>query len=197
MERIETMPAVGTTRTDSLTVRREPCAEAKPAARRSMPSFSRVTGLLLLNRLLTYGLTVGNSVVLARTLGTDGLGQFAYATGLAGLFGLLPHLGISTVVTRTVASAPGSTAAVLSTARTIQRGAAATACGLVMLTAWCLPVRATTITNIVLAAIQMSLASLSWPYLAVLAGRARYDLLAGVETAMAAAGSDPRLRPCR
>lgn len=189
MERIETMPAVGTTRTDSLTVRREPCAEAKPAARRSMPSFSRVTGLLLLNRLLTYGLTVGNSVVLARTLGTDGLGQFAYATGLAGLFGLLPHLGISTVVTRTVASAPGSTAAVLSTARTIQRGAAATACGLVMLTAWCLPVRATTITNIVLAAIQMSLASLSWPYLAVLAGRARYDLLAGVETAMAAAGS--------
>ena len=154
-----------------------------------MPSFSRVTGLLLLNRLLTYGLTVGNSVVLARTLGTDGLGQFAYATGLAGLFGLLPHLGISTVVTRAVASAPGSAAAILSTARKIQGGAAATACALVVLTAWCLPIRAATMANIVLAAAQMALASLSWPYLAVLAGRARYDLLAGVETAMAAAGS--------
>jgi O-antigen/teichoic acid export membrane protein len=44
-------------------------------------------------------------------------------------------------------------------------------------------------TNIILAAAQMALASLSWPYLAVLAGRARYDLLAGVETTMAAAGT--------
>lgn len=189
MERIETMPVVGTARTDGLTARGESCADAEEPGRRPMPSFSRVTGLLLLNRLLTYGLTVGNSVVLARTLGTEGLGQFAYATGLAGLFGLLPHLGISTVVTRTVASSPALTASVLSTARTIQGGAAATACMLVVLTAWCLPIRAASMADIVLAATQMALASLSWPYLAVLAGRARYDLLAGVETAMAAAGS--------
>ena len=183
------MPAFGTARTDSLPAGEEARADAEPTARRPMPSFSRVTGLLLLNRLLTYGLTVGNSVVLARTLGTEGLGQFAYATGLAGLFGLLPHLGISTIVTRTVASAPGSTAAILSTAQKIQGSAAATACALVVLTAWCLPVRAAAMANILLAATQMALASLSWPYLAVLAGRARYDLLAGVETAMAAAGS--------
>ena len=145
------MPAFGTARTDSLPAGEEARADAEPTARRPMPSFSRVTGLLLLNRLLTYGLTVGNSVVLARTLGTEGLGQFAYATGLAGLFGLLPHLGISTIVTRTVASAPGSTAAILSTAQKIQRGAAATACALVVLTAWCLPVRAAAMANILLA----------------------------------------------
>ena len=189
MEQTETMNALGKVRNDNLTADTEPCVNAATASRRPMPSFSRVTGLLLLNRLLTYGMTVGNSVVLARTLGTEGLGQFAYATGLAGLFGLLPHLGISTVVTRAVASAPDSTTGVLSTARRIQGGTAAAACALVVLTAWCLPVRAAAMTDIVLAAIQMSLASLSWPYLAVLAGRARYDLLAGVETAMAAAGS--------
>ena len=58
------MPAFGTARTDSLPVGEEARADAEPTARRPMPSFSRVTGLLLLNRLLTYGLTVGNSVVL-------------------------------------------------------------------------------------------------------------------------------------
>jgi len=186
---LQTMPALGTARTESLTAGGTVRADADLPDRQPMPSFSRVTGLLLLNRLLTYGLAIGNSVVLARTLGTDGLGQFAYATGLAGLFGLLPHLGISTVVTRVVASDPGSTSGVLSTARKIQGGAAATTCALVVLTAWCLPIRAATMTDIVLAAMQMALASLSWPYLAVLAGRARYDLLAGVETGMTTVGS--------
>lgn len=189
MERVSPMPVLEPVNRSTLVSGTNPSAKAPSANDRLLPSFSRVTGLLLLNRLLTYGLTIGNSVVLARTLGTERLGQFAYATGLAGLFGLLPHLGISTVITRTVAADPDFTAGILFTARKIQGGAAAIACGLVVLTGWCLPVSAASMIDIALAAIQMALASLSWPYLAVLAGRARYDLLAGVETTMAAAGS--------
>lgn len=48
-------------------------------------SLGRVTTLLLLGRVVGYVLALGNSVILARTLGVDRLGIYAYATGIAAL----------------------------------------------------------------------------------------------------------------
>src|SRR3989304_5859121 len=78
-------------------------------------SLGRVTVLLLLARAMTYVLGVANSVVLARTLGVDRLGVYAYAVGLAGLFALLPNMGIGTIVTRAAARDPAAEAALLPT----------------------------------------------------------------------------------
>src|SRR5437016_13736662 len=69
-------------------------------------SLGRATVLLILSRAVTYGLALVNSIVLARALGVDRLGAYAYAMGLAGLFALLPNFGINTVVTRTFAQQP-------------------------------------------------------------------------------------------
>lgn len=69
-------------------------------------SLGRVTTLLLLGRVAGYALALGNSVILARVLGVDRLGAYAYAMGVAALFGLLPNLGISTVLTRAIARDP-------------------------------------------------------------------------------------------
>ena len=76
-------------------------------------SLGRVTTLLLIGRAAGYVLALGNSVILARVLGVDRLGAYAYAMGVAALFGLLPNLGISTIVTRTIARDPDAGAGVV------------------------------------------------------------------------------------
>ena len=68
-----------------------------------LQSLTRVTSVLLFGRVLGVAFGLINSVVLARVLGIEGLGQYAYAMGLAAMFGLLPNLGLSTVITRAVA----------------------------------------------------------------------------------------------
>src|SRR5207249_11634289 len=69
-------------------------------------SLGRGTTLLLMSRTAGFLLTLGNSVILARVLGAELLGEYAYAMGLAALFGLFPNMGISTVVTRAIARDP-------------------------------------------------------------------------------------------
>src|SRR5207247_9792280 len=69
-------------------------------------SLGRGTTLLLMSRTAGFVLTLGNSVIVARVLGAELLGEYAYAMGLAALFGLFPNMGISTVVTRAVAQDP-------------------------------------------------------------------------------------------
>ncbi|MGH7395581.1 MAG: oligosaccharide flippase family protein, partial [Candidatus Methylomirabilales bacterium] len=83
-------------------------------------SLGRVTTLLLLGRAAGYVLALGNSVILARVLGVERLGVYAYAMGVAALFGLLPNLGISTILTRTIAQGPDAGAAVVRAAMRAQ-----------------------------------------------------------------------------
>ena len=58
-------------------------------------SLGQATVLLILSRAVAYGLALVNSIVLARALGVDRLGAYAYAMGLAGMFALLPNFGKS------------------------------------------------------------------------------------------------------
>src|SRR5207249_3777158 len=61
-------------------------------------SLGQATILLLLCRAGGYVLALANSIIIARVLGADRLGAYAYAMGLAGLFGLVPNLGINPIV---------------------------------------------------------------------------------------------------
>ena len=144
-------------------------------------SLGRVTTQLLLSRAVGYLLALGNSVILARVLGAERLGEYTYAMGIAALFGLLPHLGISTVVTRTIARDPDAGAGVVGAAL---RAQALLATGVLLgipAFALILPEQPVPLGYVILAAAQLALGTLSWPYLAVLGGRARYDRLAMAE----------------
>src|SRR5712692_9399241 len=144
-------------------------------------SLGRATVLLILSRAGTYGLALVNSIVLARALGVDRLGAYAYAMGITGMFALLPNFGINTVVTRAFAQQPKTGAGVLAGALRLQILLA----GLVGLAipafAAILPSQPIPLSYVALAALQLALGTLSWPYLAVLGGYARYDRVAMVE----------------
>lgn len=152
-------------------------------------SLGRVTVLLVFARAAGYVLALGNSVILARTLGVERLGSYAYAMGIAALFGLLPNMGLSTVVTRTVAREGDAGAGTL---RTAVRAQALLAVGVLVVIpgfAAILPGQPAPLGYVALAGAQLAVGTMSWPYLAVLAGRARYDRLAATELVGAAAGS--------
>lgn len=152
-------------------------------------SLGRVTTLLVLSRAVGYVLALGNSVIVARVLGVERLGAYAYAMGVAALFGLLPNTGISTVVTRTIARDADAGAGVVHAAVTAQ----ALLAGLVLMVipafAAILPGQPVPLAYVGLAAAQLAIGTLSWPYLAALSGRARYDRVAVAELAAAAGGT--------
>jgi O-antigen/teichoic acid export membrane protein len=152
-------------------------------------SLGRVTTLLLLGRSAGYLLTLVNSVILARALGVDRLGAYAYAMGLAALFGLVPNLGISTILARTIARDPNVGDGVLRAALRAQAILAGGVLVAIPVFAAILPVQPIPLLYVGLAAAQLALGSLSWPYLAVLGGRARYDLLALVELTVGVSGT--------
>ncbi len=146
-------------------------------------SLGRVTILLLMSRAAGFILALGNSVILARVLGAERLGEYAYAMGLAALFGLLPNMGISTIVTRAIAQDPVAGHGVF---RAALRAQALLAVGIMIFIpvfAGLLPEQPVSLLYIGLAAAQLAIGTLSWPYLAVLGGRARYDRLAQAELA--------------
>lgn len=144
-------------------------------------SLGRVTTLLLFGRAAGFVLALGNSIILARALGVERLGEYAYAMGIAALFSLIPNLGITTVLARSIARAPRSGAGILR-ATWMAQGLLAAGVVLIILTfALLLPVQPVPLSYVALAAIQLAVGSLSWPYLAVLEGRARYDRLAAAE----------------
>jgi O-antigen/teichoic acid export membrane protein len=152
-------------------------------------SLGRVTTLLLIGRVAGYVLALGNSVILARVLGVDRLGAYAYAMGLAALFGLLPNLGISTFVTRAIARDPDVGAGVVRAAVRAQALLAAGVLIAIPAFAAILPGQPVPLGYVALAAAQLAIGTLSWPYLAVLGGRARYDWVAVSELAGGVAGT--------
>jgi O-antigen/teichoic acid export membrane protein len=161
--------------------------EGEPAV--SAISLGRVTTLLLLGRAVGYGFGLVNSVIVARSLGVEMLGVYAYALGLTALFGIVPNMGISTLVTRTIAEAPGSGAGILRAAVEAQALLAAGVLVAIPAFAAALPGQPAPLGYVILAAAQLAVGTLSWPYLAVLGGHARYDLLAAAELAAATAGT--------
>jgi O-antigen/teichoic acid export membrane protein len=152
-------------------------------------SLGRATVLLVFSRAVTYGLALVNSIVLARALGVDRLGAYAYAMGLAGLFALLPNFGINTIVTRTFAQQPEAGAGVLAGALRAQTLLAGLVCLALPAFAAILPGQPIPLSYVVLAALQLALGTLSWPYLAVLGGYARWDRVATVELATGVIGT--------
>ena len=138
---------------------------------------------------MTYGLALVNSIVLARALGVDRLGAYAYAMGLAGLFALLPNFGINTVVTRAFARQPETGPGVLASALHAQALLAGVVCLAIPAFAAMLPGQPIPLSYVGLAALQLALGTLSWPYLAVLGGYARYDRVAVVELAAGVIGT--------
>ena len=152
-------------------------------------SLGRVTILLLLGRTAGYVLALANSVILARILGVDRLGAYAYAMGLAALFGLVVNVGISTVVTRTIAQDSHTGAGVVRAALRAQALLAAGFLIAALVFAGILPAQPVPLGYIALAAAQLALGTLSWPYLAVIAGRARFDRLAAAELAAGMVGT--------
>lgn len=149
-------------------------------------SLGRVTTVLLISRALGYGLALVNSIVVARALGAERMGEYAYAMGLAGLFSLIPHMGISTIVTRAVALDATDAKAVLKTALGAQALLAGGVLVVIPVFAASLPVQPVPLVYIGLAATQLAVGALSWPYLAVVGGHARYDKLAVAEVLAAA-----------
>lgn len=152
-------------------------------------SLGRPTAILLLSRAGGYPLALLNSVIIARALGAEALGAYAYAMGLAALFGLLPNLGISTLLTRTLARVPDGGAGIVAAAVRAQALLAGGVLLLIPTFASLLPTQPVPIGYAVLAAVQLCVGTLSWPYLAILAGRARYDRLAIVELAAGVTGT--------
>lgn len=152
-------------------------------------SLGRPTAILLFGRAAGYPLALLNAVVIARVLGAEALGTYAYAMGLAALFGLLPNLGIPTLLTRTVARSPDGGAGMVTAAFRAQMLVAGVVLVLVPAFAALLPEQPVPLGYAVLAAAQLCLGTLAWPYLAVLAGRARYDLVAIVELASGVSGT--------
>lgn len=152
-------------------------------------SLGRVTVQLLLGRGVGYFLALANSVILARVLGVDRLGTYTYAMGVAALFGLLPHMGISTVVTRAIAGGPDAGPGVVRAAVRAQLLLAVGVMLAIPAFATILPAQPVPLGYVALAAAQLAIGTLSWPYLAVLAGRARYDRVAVSELAAGAGGT--------
>jgi O-antigen/teichoic acid export membrane protein len=146
-------------------------------------SFGRVTTLLLLSRTASYVLALLNSILLARILGAERLGEYAYAMGVAAVFGLVPNLGISTVVTRTVARNPTEVCGMIRAAMCAQIMLGVLVLVLIVGFAALLPSQTVPLLYVSLAAGQLAVGSLSWPYLALLSGRGRYDLVGYVELA--------------
>jgi O-antigen/teichoic acid export membrane protein len=154
-----------------------------------MASLGRSSALLLLCRSAGYLLALLNSVVLARGLGVNGLGVYAYAIGIAGFFGLVPNLGINPVITRTVAQQPEISGNILRIGIRAQALLSVFTFLCISGLAWLLPNQPVPLLYVNLAAAQMVLGTLSWPYLAVLAGHMRYDRVALVELLSVISGS--------
>ncbi|MFQ5945154.1 MAG: flippase [Anaerolineae bacterium] len=152
-------------------------------------SLGRVTTQLLLSRAAGSLLAVGNSVIVARVLGVDRLGTYAYARGIAALFGFLPHMGIATVVTREIARNPDTGTGVLRAALSAQALLAGGVILAIPAFAAILPAQPVPLSYVALAAAQLAVGTLSLPYLAVVAGRAGYDRLAASELVLAGGGT--------
>lgn len=144
-------------------------------------SLGRMTIQLLGARGIRFASSLVSSIIIARSLGVEGLGAYAYALGIAALFALIPNMGVSTVVTQSIAREPETSADTVRAAFLAQLLLAVGVVLLVLGFALLLPGQAVPFTYIVLAALQLGINSLSWPYLAILGGHSRFDRVASAE----------------
>ena len=151
-------------------------------------SLGRVTALLLLGRAAGYVLALAKSIILARALGVELLGSYAYAMGVAAVFGLLPNMGINTIIIRAIARDRDAGAGLLQAALRAQVLLAGAVMLIVPVFAAILPVQPVPIGYVLLAATQLGIGAMSLPYLGILAGHVRYDRIAAAELATNAAG---------
>ena len=151
-------------------------------------SYSKGTTWILLGRMAGYTIALAGSVLVARVLGVERLGQYAYAMGIAAFFGLLPNFGISTGVTRAVARDPRSAAGLVVAAVRLQAMLAVGVAAVIVGFGAALPGQPVPLQYVVLAAAQLVLGTISWPYLAVLGGRAQYGRVALAELLTGMAG---------
>ena len=169
--------------------RRGSLLTSRAATTMSGISLGRVTTVLLFSRALGVPLGLLNAVVLARSLGVDRLGIYSYAMGVAALFALLPNLGISTIVARSIAREPETSGGVVRAAIFAQLLLAGGVFALILGFTAILPGQPVPLGYVALAAGQLAVGTLSWPYLAIIGGRARYDRLAVAEFVAACAGT--------
>lgn len=71
---------------------------------------------IMVEKVLAMGLALVATVLVARYLGPDGFGMFAYATSLVALFGVAGHLGLHGLVVREIVKKPDFRAETLGTA---------------------------------------------------------------------------------
>lgn len=152
-------------------------------------SLGKMTTILVVSRGARFAVALVNSVLIARVLGVERLGAYAYAMGIAALFGLLPNMGIATLVTRSVARDPVNGARILRTALTAQGWVSAATFFVIPGVASLLPGQPVPLLYLWLSAAQLTLGTLSWPYLGLLSGRVRYDRVALAELVSALSGT--------
>ena len=148
-------------------------------------SLGKMTVQLLGAKGVTFSLSLLSSIVVARALGLEGLGAYSYALGLSALFALVPNMGISTVVTRAIARDHEASHPTVRAAFRAQMLLALAAVLLVVGFAALLPAHPVPFAYIAVAALQLGIGSLSWPYLAIIGGHSRFDRLARSEIASA------------
>jgi O-antigen/teichoic acid export membrane protein len=144
-------------------------------------SLGRMTIQLLGARGIRFSVALISSIIIARSLGVEGLGAYAYALGIAALFALIPNMGVSTLVTQSIAKGHEASDAMVRAAFVAQALLAVGVMALVMGFALLLPNQKVPFAYVVLAAVQLGTNSLSWPYLAILSGHSRFDRMASAE----------------
>lgn len=148
----------------------------------STVSFGQGATKLLLYRGCGFAFAVASSATVARYLGVERFGAYAYAMGIAALLLLVPN-GINTVVTKGMAGDPGPTRAFVRAAFRSQVLLAGTLLVGVPCLVSLLPSQPVPIEYVVLALLQFAVNTVSWTYIAILVGKTRFDLLATAELA--------------
>jgi O-antigen/teichoic acid export membrane protein len=144
-------------------------------------SLGKMTIQLLGARGIRFASSLLSSIIVARSLGVEGLGAYAYALGVAALFAMVPNMGVSTVVTRRIAQESEEGDAIIRSAFVAQVLLAFGVTGLIMGFAALMPSQQVPLAYVFIAAMQLALNSLSWPYLAILGGHSRFDRVASAE----------------
>ena len=148
----------------------------------STASFGQGATKLLLYRGLGFGLAVVSSATVARYLGVERFGAYAYAMGMAAVLLLVPN-GINMVVTKGIAGDPGPTRTFMRAAFRSQALLAGTLLVGIPCLVSLLPSQPVPIWYVVLAVGQFAVNTLSWTYIAILVGKTRFDLLSTAEFA--------------
>jgi len=146
-------------------------------------SLGKPTTQLLLARVFNFVPVFVTSIVTARTLGVDALGEFAYALGIAAIFGLVPNIGIGTVITRAIADGSPEAGALYRSGMRLQILLSASIVLLAPAFAAALPAQQVRVVYVALAAVQVALNSATWSLQAPAVAHLQYGRLAAMNVA--------------